>query len=228
MPTPHTWKLKLGKHTHTHTHRQKAKLPLLGRDNRFFANLAGAEDLSFGLLWDLDPITCRDLSCSTTFSGDNLIFGLAGRVLDASNTIVGLLGEHSQPSDWDDGAIFGLERFRWRFDPLSFLPVDLNWLILVPFIFSEDSSSCTITPSLRLMSRKRFSHGRTAIHLSNQFQPQLLLSGSNPEGVCTCLDPACHFKNRRNYLVNESISIWLSSPTRVTRDIEESIQVVSS
>jgi hypothetical protein len=54
------------------------------------------------------------------------------------------------------------------------------------------------------MSRKRFSHGRTAIHLSNQFQPQLLLSGSKPEGTAWCLDPACHCANRRSYVLVSS------------------------
>ena len=68
-------------------------------------------------------------------------------------------------------------------------------------------SSCTVTPSFILMSTKRFSQGRTAIHLSNQFQPQLFLSGSNPpEETGCCLDPACHCQGEN--LKNLTPSLW--------------------
>ncbi|WVZ01116.1 hypothetical protein V8G54_027185, partial [Vigna mungo] len=40
----------------------------------------------------------------------------------------------------------------------------------------------------------------------NQFQPQLLLSGSNPEETGCCLDPACHCQGEN--LKNLTPSLW--------------------
>ena len=186
---------------------ERGNSPLLGRDNRFFACLSGCVDLSFGLLWDLRPIPGLELA-SSTGSSLGLGLGLASSVLDASCIPAELLGEEPQPSEWE-GPIFWLERFDWRFDAIGFLPADFKW-DLVPFLPSVDPFSFTITPSLRLMSRRRFSQGRTAIHLSNQFQPQLLLSGSNPEGATCSLDPACHCKNRnRSYMYACKVNWYL-------------------
>lgn len=166
-------------------------LPLLGRDKRFFTGLSDCVVLSFGLLWDLELIPAGlELASSIRSSTGGLDFGLGNCVAVASNMPADIPGEELLPSECD-GPAFWLDMLEWRLDAIGFLPADFIWG-LVPFLSSADSFSRTMTPSLRLMSRKRFSQGRTAIHLSNQFQPQLLLSGSNPEGTDCCLDPACH------------------------------------
>lgn len=177
----------------SHQDLKRDNSPLFGRDNRFFTCLSVCVDLSFGLLWDLKPIPGFDLASSTGSSNCALGFGLEGSVSDASCMPADLLDEEPKPSEWE-GPNFWVERFEWRFDAIGFLPADFMWDV-IPSLPSADPFSCTITPSLRLMSRKRFSQGRTAIHLSSQSQPQLLLSGSNPEGAANCLDPACHCRN---------------------------------
>lgn len=186
--------------------RKRTNSPWLGRDNRFFAGLSTCEFLSFGLLWDLWTPDF-ELVSSTGFWTFALDFGLTDCVFDVSSKPADLLvEEESQPSE-REGPVLWLTTLGWIFARLDFVLVDLNWG-LIPFLPSITSFSSAFTPSFVLMSRKRFSQGRTAIHLSNQFQPQLLLSGSNPEEMACCLDPACHCKvEKRNKNISQ-LKLW--------------------
>lgn len=170
-------------------HRKRTNSPLLGRDNRFFACLSTCAILSLGLLWDLGTSDLV-LASSVGFWTFTLDFCFTVCVFDGSSKPTDLLDEESQPSEWE-GPVIWVARFGWILGGIDFVLADLNWG-LISFLSSIASLPSRFTPSLILVSRKRFSQGRTAIHLSNQFQPQLLLSGSYPEETACCLDPACH------------------------------------
>ena len=177
----------------TGSRKELANSPLLGKDNRFFAFFTNGVDLSFGLLCDLKPVSTFGLTSSNGLSGASLCLSFWTCALDISTVPADLVEDDEPHPSECEAAVFWLETFDWSVTKFVFLPVVFKWdlVLLLP---SDDPFSRIITPSLRLISRKRFSHGRTAIHLSNQFQPQLLLSGSNWERAACCLDPACHWR----------------------------------
>ena len=98
-----------GKYIYIYRERERENLPPLGRDSRFFPDLSESDDLSLGLLCDLEPIPGLELASSTKSSRNGLDFGLVNCVTDVSCMLADLLGEEIQPSELD-GPVFSLER----------------------------------------------------------------------------------------------------------------------
>lgn len=170
--------------------KQEDDAPGVGRDKRFLVwnESTDFEGLSFGLLFE------RTTDPDCLFEAASLLVFILMSVFSFTFfPLKFLFKEEVQPliSEW---VIVPLVRAV----EMGFLVTCLVCCcILVSFFGSVVSSSCGLMDSsFRLTSRKRFSHGRTAIHLSSQFHPQLLLSGSYPAGGNACLAPACHFNQK--------------------------------